>query len=105
MKKLIEILNVNLRKAKYQLRLSADTLTSHNCIVVWPDTLLTVCSDEGKLVVNNRIIASQWEPEKAKEICKQVTNGSGEKPVCMGVVQYYKEQMRHIETMLLDINS
>ncbi len=98
MKKLMEILNASLKKLKFQLRLSEGTLTRHSMIVFWPDTLLTVKTEDGELVVNNNLIAAQWEPETAKQICEQITNGAGKKPECTGVTRYYRRQIfSHLE--------
>ena len=98
-----KVLETNLEKAKFQLKMTEGILQSHNTICVYPDTLLTITynSTKDKLIISSQIIASQWTVEAAKQICSNVTNGRGEHPIMMGVRDYYTKQVSHIEQMIL----
>lgn len=81
-------------------------LEGHNTICAWPETLLTVCTnDEGHPIVSSRLFASQWTPAGAKEVIAKVKNGRGESPVAMTPMQYYTAKEAYISETIKSLNN
>ena len=105
--KILNIITRNLDKAKFQLRMSEGTLMRHNKVVAFEDTLLTIQVDHSnkKYVVNNQVIATQFTEEAANKIVSEVSNGSGERPVVMSVLDYYKKQITQLEKLIESLSA
>ena len=93
--------------AKRQLEMieCAPCIERCNSICVFPETGLTIDSDaDGRPVVSNKILATQFAPKTAKMICEQVHNGKGQYPVIMSPVEYYRLQVSLIESSIDVLN-
>jgi hypothetical protein len=97
-KQLNDIAKANIEKLEKQLKLYEGCLLSHNTVVVFPDTLLTVNSNG----INNSVIPSLFEPERAKELSNSLTNGRGDKPTTMNFKAYYKAMIEQQQTFLIN---
>jgi hypothetical protein len=94
----------NIQKAKSQLEMNEGCLVSHNSVVVFPETLLTISiSATNEAQVNPEIIAAQFTSETAQRIASNVQNGRGDNPIVMGVRQYYQAQIESMTELLESI--
>lgn len=97
----IETIKENLATAKMQLAMSEGSLISHNYVIAFPDTLLTIkCGDNGKGVINNGVIAAQYKKEKAELYATFFKNGAGESPIAMHYRAYYMRLISDLEELL-----
>jgi len=99
--KIKDSIKANIELAEEQLKLMEGVAMSENTVCVWPDTLLHVGSDNGKAVISSQVVAAQYKPEVATEICATVKNGRGEHPMPMKINDYYRRYI-HMQKELIN---
>ena len=75
----------------------APAIEKHNTIVAWPETLLTVnivTNDSGRTVkIGGGVIAQQFTPGHAAELCRTVSNGRKESPAAFSPIDFYTKKL------------
>ena len=99
---MIESIEKNLSSAKFQLKIieSGSSLQRCNTICMFKSGLTIEANEHGKPVVNNGVVAMQFEPKTAKNICETVKNGNGEHPTMKTPKEYYSFIVNQLEENL-----
>lgn len=105
----IALINQRILVVEDQLRLinTGGVIELHNSICYFPDSFLTIDVDREtrKPIISGKVLATQFSPETAREICNKVTNGLGESPVVIAPKDFYEGYIKSLREQIELLNA